>query len=210
MGQDARRIYEEIIKYGWSDNVEAFTQAYGRDALDASNLIMPMVFFMSPSDPRMLKTLDAIQRSPANGGLVYSNLVYRYNLHETQDGLTGEEGHIQHVHLLARRSVNPRRTLRPFAAGRGAFNVRTHARLRQPTSDSTPKRFGPKGEHLGNFPQAFTHLALISAAFNLDRALGSQSLIRHHFQTVIFHLRIRPVPRRFVDPTCRRIFRINI
>ena len=53
---------------------------------------MPMVFFMSPSDPRMLKTLDAIQKSPSNGGLVYSNLVYRYNLNETADGLEGEEG----------------------------------------------------------------------------------------------------------------------
>ena len=104
-------IYEEIIKYGWSDNVEAFTQAYGRDALDASNLIMPMVFFMSPSDPRMLKTLDAIQKSPANGGLVYSNLVYRYNLHETRRRFGGRGRHFQHVHLLARRSSDACRTI---------------------------------------------------------------------------------------------------
>ena len=54
--------------------------------------MMPLVFFMSPSDPRMLKTLDALNQSPANGGLVSNSLVYRYNVEETADGLRGEEG----------------------------------------------------------------------------------------------------------------------
>ena len=167
-------IYEEIIKYGWSDNVEAFTQAYGRDALDASNLIMPMVFFMSPSDPRMLKTLDAIQRSPANGGLVYSNLVYRYNLHETQDGLTGEEGTFNMctfwlVEALTRAGrSDPSRLEEARMMFEHMLGYANHLGLYS-------EEIGPKGEHLGNFPQAFTHLALISAAFNLDRALGSRA-----------------------------------
>ncbi len=167
-------IYEEIIKYGWSDNVEAFTQAYGRDALDASNLIMPMVFFMSPSDPRMLKTLDAIQRSPANGGLVYSNLVYRYNLHETQDGLTGEEGTFNMctfwlVEALTRAGrSDPSRLEEARLMFEHMLGYANHLGLYS-------EEIGPKGEHLGNFPQAFTHLALISAAFNLDRALGSRA-----------------------------------
>ena len=62
------------------------------ESLDASNLMMPLVFFMSPSDPRMLKTLDALNQSPANGGLVSNSLVHRYNVEETADGLRGEEG----------------------------------------------------------------------------------------------------------------------
>ena len=168
------QIYEEIIEYGWSDNVEAFTQAYGRDALDASNLIMPMVFFMSPSDPRMLKTLDAIQRSPANGGLVYSNLVYRYNLHETQDGLSGEEGTFNMctfwlVEALTRAGRSePARLEEARMMFEHMLGYANHLGLYS-------EEIGPKGEHLGNFPQAFTHLALISAAFNLDRALGSRA-----------------------------------
>ena len=167
-------IYEQIIKNGWSDNVEAFTQAYGRDALDASNLIMPMVFFMSPSDPRMLKTLDAIQRSPSNGGLVYSNLVYRYNLNETADGLEGEEGTFNMctfwlVEALTRAGrSDPARLEEARMMFEHMLGYANHLGLYS-------EEIGPKGEHLGNFPQAFTHLALISAAFNLDRALGSRA-----------------------------------
>ena len=167
-------IYEEIIEMGWSDNVEAFTQAYGRDALDASNLIMPMVFFMSPSDPRMLKTLDAIQKSPANGGLVYSNLVYRYNLNETADGLEGEEGTFNMctfwlVEALTRAGLSdPSRLEQARMMFEHMLGYANHLGL-------YAEEIGPKGEHLGNFPQAFTHLALISAAFNLDRALGSRA-----------------------------------
>ncbi len=167
-------IYEEIIELGWSDNVEAFTQAYGRDALDASNLIMPMVFFMSPSDPRMLKTLDAIQKSPANGGLVYSNLVYRYNLNETADGLEGEEGTFNMctfwlVEALTRAGLSdPSRLEQARMMFEHMLGYANHLGL-------YAEEIGPKGEHLGNFPQAFTHLALISAAFNLDRALGTRA-----------------------------------
>ena len=167
-------IYEQIIQNGWSDNVEAFTQAYGRDALDASNLIMPMVFFMSPSDPRMLKTLDAIQRSPSNGGLVYSNLVYRYNLNETADGLEGEEGTFNMctfwlVEALTRAGRSePARLEEARMMFEHMLGYANHLGLYS-------EEIGPKGEHLGNFPQAFTHLALISAAFNLDRALGSRA-----------------------------------
>ena len=167
-------IYEEIIDRGWSENIQAFTQAYGRDALDASNLIMPMVFFMSPSDPRMLQTLDAIRRSPAQGGLVYSNLVYRYNLNETADGLEGEEGTFNMctfwlVEALTRAgNSHPQHLEDARMMFEHMLGYANHVGLYS-------EEIGPKGEHLGNFPQAFTHLALISAAFNLDRALGSRA-----------------------------------
>ncbi|MCP4037890.1 MAG: glycoside hydrolase family 15 protein, partial [bacterium] len=85
-------IYEEIMDRGWSPTRQAFTQSYGSDALDASSLIMPLVFFLSPTDPRMLNTIDAINRSPKHGGLVSDSLVHRYDVEKTEDGLTGEEG----------------------------------------------------------------------------------------------------------------------
>ena len=72
-------IYEEILTSGWSQEKQAFVQHYDSDSLDASSLIMPLVFFMAPTDPKMLSTIDAINRSPRNGGLVSSGLVYRYD-----------------------------------------------------------------------------------------------------------------------------------
>ena len=167
------QIYEEILDKGWSDKRQAFVQHYGSDSLDASNLIMPLVFFMSPNDPRMLKTLDAIMAPPSKGGLVSNSLVYRYNLTETADGLSGDEGTFNMctfwlVEALTRAGRTDRKLLEQarlifermlgYANDLGLYAEET----------------GPSGEALGNFPQAFTHLALISAAFNLDRVLGAK------------------------------------
>jgi GH15 family glucan-1,4-alpha-glucosidase len=85
-------IYEEIQTRGWNKKRQAFVQHYGSETLDASVLIMPLVFFMSPTDPRFVSTLDAILASTADDGLVSNNLVFRYNVEHTQDGLVGEEG----------------------------------------------------------------------------------------------------------------------
>jgi len=85
-------IYEEIMSKGWSQKRNAFVQYYGSESLDAANLLMPLVFFLSPTDPRMLRTLDATLCRPAQGGLVSNSLVYRYNVKDTADGLNGEEG----------------------------------------------------------------------------------------------------------------------
>lgn len=85
-------IYEEIQEKGWNKKRQAFVQHYGSETLDASVLIMPLVFFMSPTDPRFVSTLDAILASTADDGLVSNNLVFRYNVEHTQDGLVGEEG----------------------------------------------------------------------------------------------------------------------
>ena len=165
------RIYEEIMERGWSPSRQAFVQAYGRDTLDASNLIMPLVFFQSPTDPRMISTLDAINRSPENGGLVSNNLVYRYDVSKTVDGLPGEEGTFNMctfwlVEALTRASQFDRSRLND---ARLMFEkMLSYANHLGLYAEET----GHSGEALGNFPQAFTHLALISAAFNLDRALG--------------------------------------
>ena len=153
-------IYEEIMTRGWNPQRKAFVQSYGSDTLDASNLFMPLSFFISPRDPRMLSTLDATMNE-----LVSDSLVYRYNVKATSDGLRGEEGSFSicsfwFVEALARAGrVEEARLI--FERMLGYAN---HLGL-------YAEEIGSSGESLGNFPQAFTHLALISAAYNLNRAL---------------------------------------
>ena len=167
------QIYEEILSKGWNAKREAFVQHYGSESLDAANLIMPLVFFMSPTDPRMLKTLDATNRSPAKGGLVSNSLVYRYNAEETRDGLAGEEGTFNIctfwlVEALTRAARNnPGRLEEARLMFEKMLGYANHVGL-------YAEETGHSGEGLGNFPQAFTHFALISAAYNLDRALGAR------------------------------------
>lgn len=164
-------IYEEIMQKGYSHERGAFVQAYGSSALDASNLMMPLVFFVSPTDRRMLSTLDATLKTPENGGLVSNSLVYRYDISRTDDGLSGEEGTFNIcsfwlVEALTRAGRTDRGKLEQ---GRLVFEkmigYANHLGL-------YAEETGPTGEALGNFPQAFTHLALISAAYNLNRTLG--------------------------------------
>jgi GH15 family glucan-1,4-alpha-glucosidase len=155
------RIYNQIMSRGWSDEREAFVQHYGSDVLDASILLMPLVLFIAPRDPRWVSTLDAISDE-----LVSDSLVYRYNIEASPDGLRGEEGTFSmcsfwYVEALTRAGrVDEARLafekMLTYANHLGLFS----------------EEIGPTGELLGNFPQAFTHLALISAAYNLDKALG--------------------------------------
>ncbi len=165
------KIYEDIIKKGWSKKRQAFTQYYGSNALDASVLMMPLVFFMSPTDPRMMKTLNAIDQPPEKGGLVSNSLVYRYNVEEAKDGLTGDEGTFNIctfwlIEALTRAGRHDNKRLREAVfMFEQMLSYANHLGL-------YAEETGPSGEALGNFPQAFTHLALISAAFNLDRGLG--------------------------------------
>jgi GH15 family glucan-1,4-alpha-glucosidase len=163
-------IYEEIMDEGWSDDRQAFVQSYGSHALDAANLVMPLVFFVSPTDPRMLKTLDATLKSPEEGGLVANSLTFRYDISQSPDGLTGEEGTFNIcsfwlVEALTRAGRSePERLDEARLMFEKMLGYANHLGL-------FAEETGPLGEALGNFPQALTHLALISAAFNLDRVL---------------------------------------
>jgi GH15 family glucan-1,4-alpha-glucosidase len=167
------QIYEEVMDRGWNDEIKAFTQVYDKMDLDASLLIMPLVFFMAPNDPRMLQTIDAILKPPAQGGLVSDGLVYRYPPGARSDGLPGEEGTFNMcsfwlVEALTRAgATEPGRLDEARLLFERMLGFANHLGL---YSEQT----GNEGEALGNFPQAFTHLALISAAFNLDRTLGSR------------------------------------
>ncbi|MDA1219560.1 MAG: glycoside hydrolase family 15 protein [Chloroflexi bacterium] len=167
-------IYEEIMSRGWNTSRQAFVQSYGSDSLDASSLLMPLVFFMSPTDPRILRTLDAINKSPEAGGLVSNSLVYRYNVETSPDGLTGKEGTFNIctfwlVEAMTRAGrADPRYLRQARIMFEKMLGYANHLGL-------YAEETGHNGEALGNFPQAFTHLALISAAFNLDRSLGRES-----------------------------------
>ncbi len=165
------RIYQTILSKGWSDKRNAFIQYVGSQSLDASNLIMPLVFFMSPTDPRMLKTIQAIHKSPEQGGLVSDSLVYRYDVDETHDGMDGDEGtfNICSFWLIEALTRAGRYNKNMLNQARFMFNkaltYSNHLGLYS-------EELGHSGEALGNFPQAFTHLSLISTAYNLDKELG--------------------------------------
>jgi GH15 family glucan-1,4-alpha-glucosidase len=154
-------IYNQIMARGWNESRRAFIQHYGSEVVDASLLLMPLVKFIAPTDPRWLSTLDAIGEE-----LVSDSLVYRYNVEATPDGLKGDEGTFSicsfwYVEALARAG----RVDEARLAFEKMLTYANHLGLYS-------EEIGPTGEQLGNFPQAFTHLALISAAFNLDRQLG--------------------------------------
>ena len=156
-------IYRDVYERFWDPARRVFVQAAGSKALDAASLLMPLIRFVSPTDPRWLSTLHAIEQD-----LVSDSLVYRYRLGDGYtDGLTGQEGTFSmcsfwYVECLSRMGdLHKARFF--FEKMLGYAN---HLGL-------YGEELGPQAQHLGNFPQAFTHLALISAAFDLDRRLSA-------------------------------------
>jgi GH15 family glucan-1,4-alpha-glucosidase len=156
-------IYLDIFENFWDPQRRTFVQYKGTSTVDAASLLMPMVFFVGPTDPRWLSTMKAIQED-----LVDDSLVYRYRIGEAAyDGLLGNEGTFNmcsfwYVECLSRSGdlhgarFNFEKML-SYANHLGLY----------------AEELGPCGEHLGNYPQAFTHLGLISAAYNLDRRLSA-------------------------------------
>ena|SRR5579872_5154689 len=169
------RIYEQVMTKGWSSKLQSFVQSYGSEELDASVLMLPLVFFVAPTDPRMIGTLKALTRSPREGGLVSDGLVYRYRVRKRSlDGLTGDEGTFNMCTFLLVEALT--RTGRAYPDNLAEARLIFERMLGYANHLGLyAEQTGPRGEALGNFPQAFTHLALISAAFNLDRALDESS-----------------------------------
>jgi len=157
------RIYSEIMERGWHQEMDAFVQSYDSKDLDASNLLMPLVFFVSPTDPRMLRTIERIRQHLSLDSLVHR---YRFSDEGSVDGVGGRDGAFSIcsfwlVEALTRAGrVEEARLMFEKMLGY-ANHVGLYA-----------EEIGHHGEALGNFPQAFTHLGLISAAYNLDRVLG--------------------------------------
>ncbi len=152
------KIYEDIYENFWSEEKEAFVQYKGGNTLDASALLMPIVRFISPHEPRWIKTFEAIERE-----LVTDSLVYRYRLENgATDGLEGQEATFSmcsfwYVENLAKMG-QIRKARLYFEKMLGYAN---HLGLYS-------EEIGMNGDSLGNFPQAFTHLALISSALQLN------------------------------------------
>ena len=155
-------IYEEVMKKGWNPKRESFVQYYGGEALDASLLLMPLVKFVGPTDPRWLATLNGIQKE-----LSHDTLVYRYKVAEAaDDGFSSEEGSFNTCSFwLVECLTRAGRLEEARLALEKMFSYANHLGL-------FTEEIGPSGEALGNFPQALTHLALISAAVRLDQTLG--------------------------------------
>ncbi|MGD8822704.1 MAG: glycoside hydrolase family 15 protein [Anaerolineales bacterium] len=155
-------IYADIHNNFWNEDRQAFAQVKGGSAVDASSLLMPLVRFISPTDPRWLKHLKAVEEE-----LVYDSLVHRYKPDlAAPDGLKGIEGTFSmctfwYVECLS-RSGQLRKARLFFEKALGYAN---HVGL-------YAEELSVRGEHLGNYPQAFTHLALISAAYDIDRRLN--------------------------------------
>ncbi|SOE08102.1 glycoside hydrolase family 15 protein [Streptomyces sp. Ag109_G2-15] len=154
-------VFRQIIERGWHEKRQAFVQHFDTDVLDASLLLMPRVGFLSPHDPDWISTLDAMDEE-----LVSDSLVYRYDPAASPDGLRGSEGTFNlcsffYVEALARS---------------GRLHQARHAFDKMLTYANHVGLFaeeiGPSGEQLGNFPQAFTHLSLVTAAMALDEELG--------------------------------------
>jgi GH15 family glucan-1,4-alpha-glucosidase len=161
------RIYREIMERGWNPKIGAFVQAYDSEALDAANLIMPLVFFVSPTDPRMLSTLNRTLEQLALG-----SLVYRYDTNTAAaDGLEGEEGTFSMCTFwLVEALTKAGRLTEARLIFEKMLSYANHLRL-------YAEEVSHSGEQLGNFPQAFTHFGLITAACNLDLALNTKRAV---------------------------------
>jgi GH15 family glucan-1,4-alpha-glucosidase len=156
-------IYNQIIDRGWHPGTKAFTQHYDTNVLDSSLLLMPLEGFISPRDPMWLATLEAMDKE-----LVSDSLVYRYNPESSPDGLAGDEGTFSlctflYVDALAQ-------------AGRLDDAVLTFDKMQTYANHLGlySEEIGKTGEQLGNFPQAFTHLALINSALSLNQLLDQR------------------------------------
>ncbi|ERF68151.1 hypothetical protein EPUS_08217 [Endocarpon pusillum Z07020] len=165
-------LYDEIMDQGYNPTMGSFIQSYEtRTAIDSAVLIAPLVFFIAPNDPRFLGTLDTILKSPEKGGLTSAGMVFRYDHQKSDDGVGGREGTFCMctfwlIEALTRagiydpkylhKAVNMFENMLSFGNHLGMFS----------------EEISISGEQLGNTPQAFSHLALVSAALNLDRGIA--------------------------------------
>src|SRR5499426_418017 len=164
------RIHAEVCERGFNPKVGAFTQSYGSDALDASVLVIPHFGFLSSRDPRMVGTVAAIEK-----GLLRDGFVLRYATESGVDGLPGHEGAFLACSFwLADNYAFAGRIDEAEALFERLIGLRNHLGL-------FAEEYEPKlRRQIGNFPQAFTHLALIVTAHGIDavRAGGEPRFLR--------------------------------
>lgn len=166
--QTSANIYDEIMEKGWNEKVQSFVQYYGSDAVDASALLMVPTQFAGPTDPRILSTIDRIQKE-----LTTDSLVNRYNPKEAAfDGMGSVEGTFSPCSFwMAEALVRAGRLDEGRLMLEKMLTYCNHVGL-------YAEEIGPTGEALGNYPQAFTHLSLITACYNIDNALNKKQTVR--------------------------------
>jgi len=159
--QQRDQIWETVIREAWSNEAGAFTQYIGSTALDAANLMMAIVGFLPATDPRMLATIDAIEERLTDD----RGLVYRYRNEAAIDGLAGDEGTfllctfwLAEALALADQVDRARAVFERAAAFANDLGL-----LAEEVNADT-------GELLGNFPQAFSHIGLVNAAWEISEA----------------------------------------
>jgi GH15 family glucan-1,4-alpha-glucosidase len=160
------QIYIQIMEQGWNEKKRSFVQYYGGEAVDASALLMVLTKFAGATDPRILSTLNRIQTD-----LTSDSLVHRYNPTEAaDDGLGTQEGTFSPCSFwMAEALARAGRVDEGRLMLEKMLTYSNHAGL-------FAEEVGPTGEALGNFPQAFTHLSLITACYNIDLALNKSSI----------------------------------
>lgn len=161
--EERDKIFESIHSDFWNPKLQAFVQYKGAETVDASALLMPIIRFIGPTDPKWLSTLKRIEDE-----LVSDSMVYRYRTDEKFDGLTGGEGTFSmctfwYVECLSKAGQLSKARLFFEKMLGYANHVGLYAEM-----------LGIQGEHLGNFPQAFTHLGLVTAALSLDHQFDDQ------------------------------------
>jgi len=155
----AEQIHADICKRG-VDKRGVFVQRYGSDALDASLLLLPLLRFLPPDDPRIRATVLAIADELTSDGLVL-----RYRVEETDDGLSGEEGTFTICSFWLVSAL-----VEIGEIERGRRLCERLLSLASPLELYAEELDPHSGRHLGNFPQAFTHLALVNAVMHVIRA----------------------------------------
>jgi GH15 family glucan-1,4-alpha-glucosidase len=163
-----RDIHEEVCRRGFNTELDSFVQYYGSKELDASLLLVPLVGFLPPDDPRILGTIAAIERT-----LLQDGFVARYNTRTAVDGLPGGEGvFLACSFWLVDNYVLQGRDDEARALFERLLGLRNDVGLLSEEYDPRERR------QLGNFPQAFSHLALINSAHNLSAGVDSKPA--HH------------------------------
>jgi GH15 family glucan-1,4-alpha-glucosidase len=161
--QTSAEIYEQIMDKGWSEKVHSFVQYYGSDAVDASALLMVLTKFLGAKDERMIDTIDRILKE-----LTSDSLVRRYNPGKAaNDGMNSKEGTFSACSFwMAESLARAGRIIEARLMLEKMMTYSNHVGL-------FAEEIGATGEALGNYPQAFTHLALITACVNIDDALNN-------------------------------------
>ena len=166
-------IHEEVCRFGFSRELNSFVQYFGGKDLDASLLMLPLVGFLPPEDPRIQGTVAAIEKN-----LLHDGLVARYNTHTAVDGLAGEEGvFLACSFWLVDNYVLQHRMDEARALFERLLTLRNDVGLLSEEYDPRERR------QLGNFPQAFSHLALVNSAHNLSQEGASKPVRQRAYRS---------------------------